>query len=377
MRTKMKECVCIFSVKPAVRLSEELGSLVLRFLNHKGFKKVVISKIKEKYGGDLIQTGLEFRVFIRASDIKEARNEAKGLVDGISSFMTLVSGVPFTIPNEQIIYEITPGIKERDFLQIFYDPLKIPVSRRKLDHKLLVDIMDRCFKLDDVSQQIIARAIRWYRLGCTTFEIFDKFGCFWIGLEALNPLLQQKLSVRDDPVKCPKCGHRWVPTPTVSGIREFIKRQLKEKAKLYQKIRQLRINIMHAKTKLEDLRQEAFELTPILCEILFRAICFLIFDKKWREIPFKEPLGYVPIRIEVIGTLIGEDPYKLGPDGQDPHLKPKHTTDGDISFTVTSTFTAHLNDNVKISLHEVRFYGDREIKGRISDIRSNKANDTA
>lgn len=92
----------------------------------------------------------------------------------------------------------------------------------------LIDFIDKQSELERPFAEHVARATRWYRLGAMVTDIFDQFSCFWIGLEALNPLLQQKLSVKDDPVVCLKCKHGWTATPTVSGIRAFVQDKMKE-----------------------------------------------------------------------------------------------------------------------------------------------------
>jgi len=245
----LKPFVIILSLKPAVRLPRNLGTLTLNFPDPNGLKKVIITKIEEDSAGTLIQTGLRFRVFLKADSMKEAVDSAKSLTDGIVSFMTLITGRGMEIPREDIAYELTPNTQEREFLQVFYDVSIKKPSRRQVDPQVLIAFIDSQSKLKTSFTEHIARAVRWYRLGAMVNDIFDQFNCFWIGLEALNPLLQQELSVKDDPVICPKCKHGWTATPTVSGIRAFIQDKMKEEKGSYQKIHQLRIDIMHSTKK--------------------------------------------------------------------------------------------------------------------------------
>ena len=99
----------------------------------------------------------------------------------------------------------------------------------------------------------VARAVRWYRLGTGTTDIFDRFNAYWIGLESLNKPLQEALEVDDDPTTCPHCQQPFISTPTVSGIRHFISRYFADEPKLYKRMRDLRISIMHSKTGLDNL----------------------------------------------------------------------------------------------------------------------------
>jgi hypothetical protein len=368
----MKEYVVCLSLEPAVRFQPNIDNIILNFEEPEKPKKIIISKIEKTLSGCNVQSGLHFRVFLKANNIKEAINEAKSFTDGIISFITLVTGVGLDIPIEKLAYEITKNVKERDFLQVLHDPLHLPISRRTLDHKLLTLLIDKIIKLEPSLRERVGRAIQWYRMGSMASNIFDKFNCYWIGLEALNPILQEKFSVGDDPVKCPACGHEWIHIPTVSGIRTFIQTKIPEGKKLYKRFHRLRVNLMHSKRALETLYGEATSLVPKIAEVLFRAICFILEVANWEKIPYKGILEKVPLRVELEAILVGGEPESLGPDGQDPFFEPKHailtfkTFPDKVTFETTSEFTAHLNLNVKWRPREIRIYGDKEVNASIT-----------
>jgi hypothetical protein len=371
-KTSLKPFVVILSAKPAARLPKNLGRLELNFPEPSGLKKVLITKIEEESAGTLIQTGLRFRVFLDAENVKDAVDSAKGLTDGIVSFMTMITGRGMEIPREEIAYELTQGAQERDFLQVFYDvPIKLP-SRRQVDPQGLIDFIDRQLKLEVPFSEHMTRAIRWYRLGAMVTDVFDQFNCFWIGLEALNPLLQHKLSVKDDLTVCPECGHRWVATPTVSGIRVFIQDKINEGKTLYRNIRQLRNDIMHSTKELRELRESVSAYAPKIGETLFRAICYLLGFEQWETVTHRAILREFPMRGELQGSLIGGEPSSLGADGQDPHFELYHQVkelklgeDGSATFTVVTSLTASIGPGVKFKPREIRLYGDSETSGAI------------
>jgi hypothetical protein len=79
-----------------------------------------------------------------------------------------------------------------------------------------------------------------------------------------------------------------------------------------------------------------------------------------------------PMRGELQGLLIGEDPSSLGPNGQDPHFELHHNVkglkqedSGSVSYIVETSLTAHLNSAVEFKPLEIRLYGDSETKGAI------------
>lgn len=366
----LKKYTVLFSIKPAVRLEPKLGTIELNFEEKEYPKKVVISRIEEKISGSKIQSGLQLRVFVFAKNIEGAIKEAKSFADGIASAITLASGVGLDVPSESVAYEITPNVSERDFVQVFYDPFRITVSRRTLNHDLLIQILDHFMKSESDITERIGRSIRWYRMGAFTPDVFDRFNCFWIGLEALNPILQKMFNVKDDKTRCPKCEYEWVSTPTVSGIRLFVQKKVPEGKKLYKRFRELRINLMHCKERFERLHAEATELTPKIGEVLFRAICYILEIEQWETATYNGLLLKVPIRLELEAMLINGETEALGPDGKDPFFEltyvaaPKVSNDG-MTFTGKPEFTARLNPKVKWRPREVRFYGDPEVKGSI------------
>lgn len=368
----MKPFVIVLSLKPAVRLPQNLGRLELNFAEPDGLKKVWISKIEENIKGTPVQIGLRFRVFLNAQDIRAAIDSAKGLTDGIVSFLIMVTGRGMETPREEIAYELTPDVQERDFVQIFYDVPFKSASRRQVDPKSLIDFIDRQMKLEAPFSEHLIRAIRWYRMGAMVTDIFDQFNCFWIGLEALNPLLQQKLSVKDDPTTCPKCGHRWISTHTVSGIRVFVQNKMEEGKTLYQNIRQLRNYVIHSTKGLHNLRESVAIYAPKIGETLFRAICYASGFEEWATMTYGIILKEFPARLELQCWLVGGEPPSLGPDGQDPHFELNYEVtetklgeNGSLTYNVDYSFKAVTNPNVQWRPQETRLYGDPEIKGVI------------
>jgi hypothetical protein len=373
----LKEYVILLSLKPAVRLDPKLENIMLNFDEVDKPKKVIISKIEETISGSKIQSSLSLRVFLSAKNLKEAINEAKSFADGVISFVALTTGVGLDIPSENLAFEITPKTSERDFIQIYHDPFRIAMSRRTLNHQQFIQLMDYFMKSEVETREHIGGSIRWYRLGTTTVDVFDRFNCFWIGLEALNPILQNKLKVGDDKTRCPKCQYEWVCTPTVSGIRVFVQTKIPDGKKVYKRSRELRINLMHSKENLTKLHAEATELSSRVGEVLYRAICYLLGIVQWENMEYRKILEKISMRIELEAPLVDGEPAALGLNGKDPCFEPTHEfapkfSDAGITFEGKTDFVARLNPNVKYRPREIRFYGDSEMKGSITATKVHK-----
>jgi len=372
----LKPYVVVLTAKPAVRLPVNTQlNLEFNFSNPNEYKKVQINKIEEETTGVRIQTGLSFRVFLNAENVVTAVQSAKAFVDGIVSFITVVTGRGMDIPREEIAYELTPNQPEREFLQVFYDvPIKSP-SRRQIDPKQLTDFIDSELKMNTPIAEHLRRAIRWYRLGAMQVDWFDQFNCFWIGLESLNPILQQQLSVKEETtITCPKCNHQWTKEKTVSGIKTFVLTKIEDGSSIYKKIHELRNSIMHSTKPLSELQQLAVIYAPKTAEVLFRAIMYLSEFEDWSSVKYPTILREFPMRGEVQGFLIGGEPDALGPDAQDPHFGLRHeiratklNEAGDVTSTVKTSLDTYIAKNVQFKLTEFRLYGDSEMKGEITE----------
>jgi hypothetical protein len=362
----------ILHSKPAVSLPDNLQQLVLNFPElHDSI--VAIAQLSETAQGQKIPIGLEFRVKLDAASLQDAVQNSMSLADGVASFITIVTGVGIPIPKPMICYEISETSKEHDFMQIFDNIGFNDPSRKRLSPDKLLEKITAFYKLSEapVSDRI-ARAIRWYRLGTGTTDVFERFNAYWIGLEALNPLLQTRLGVDDDKTTCPKCGHEWAPIPTVSGIRAFCAQEIDDGKKVYRRIHDLRISLMHSKEKLASLGFEASSLAPIIGNVLLAAVEFLLgAPKPW--ISHSEVLtNATPFRLEVDGKLIAEKLEDLFPD---PHFEATHsvakvdrTPDGKTTVTVTSTFTPVFGTSTRISVTGIGMFGEGKGELRVQSI---------
>jgi len=344
----------VFYSKPAVSLSESLQQIILNFPQFRN-SVVSITQMSENVQNQKIPIGLEFRVQIDAISLHDAIETSSSLADAVASFITMVTGVGMPIPKPMICYEISATSKEHDFVQMFDDAPFSDASRKRLSPDKLLEKLTAYHKLTDgFSVSRIGRAIRWYRLGTGTIDPFEKFNAYWIGLESLNPLLQTKLGVDDDKATCSKCGYQSTPTATASGIRTFCTQQIDDGAKLYRRIRDLRIKIMHSKEDLTSLISEASTLAPLTGNVLLGAVDFLLgIGKPWTS--HDELLtNATPYRLQVEGKLVAEKLDDLFPD---PHLEATHSVvkvdsspDGKTTFTVTSRFTAVIGTGARLNV---------------------------
>ena len=367
----MKSFMVLFVLKPAVKIDRKIDGMNFTVDEVDGTKRVYIHRLEEIIVGRVVQTGLVFRVYLASEDIGGAKFKAKGLVDGIVSFMSFATGVGLQIPVEILMYETTPENGEKDFLQVFWNPATIQLSRRMVDPPFLTRVIDNALK-QGPSFHRIARAINWYRLSMMSSNIFDKFNCFWIGLEALNPLLQEKFDIIDMPkdVICAECGHKWqITDKSIVGIKSLITVKMNDKA-LFVKLRTLRRDLLHSTCELGKVNDDTRQLTPKLGEILFRAVCLLLDFPDWNTLEYREAFESIPMRLEVEGKITGEFPSTFGLDGNDPYIEghfpvTEITEKDNLVYNIKwqSNLTHKFPPSQKFEMKSITLFGDKEQTG--------------
>lgn len=188
----------------------------------------------------------------------------------------------------------------------------------------------------------------------------------------MNSLLQIKLGVVDDKTTWPECGHEWISTPTVSGIRVFCAQHIEDGVNFYRRIRDLRINIMHSRESLHTLGNEASSLAAPTGNILFGAVGFLLDTPKPWTSHTEVLTNASPFRLAVEGKLLAE---KLEDFFPDPHFEAAHApakvdraADGTTLVTLTSNFTAVVGTGAKISVMGIGLFGEGKTKLHIDSL---------
>jgi hypothetical protein len=348
----------VLNVKPGSRLHDS-GKLTLNFPEPAETTTVTLSNIFEKdQAGNEIPVGLTLDVKVKAENIDEAIKKAKGIADGVTSFASLCSGFGMPIVREELAYDITVGVSDRSLLQFFHE---VPVrpSRREIDHLAMIDIIQKTINLSDSDQKDrVIRAIRWYRRGSLAIDVLEKFTWFWIGLEALNPLLQKIFDISD--------------TPTVSGIKAAVQKFLPNGIIIYPRMRDLRVGLIHGKSELKTLIPEAVALHNETREVLVRAI-LMVLDVSPTEKFLRDTLSAdSPLVAAVVATLHGSDPSNLGPPSQHPHfelksheIKKTEVTSKGVTMTISTNLVACLGTGVTITASGWRVYGQETTLGNV------------
>jgi len=368
-----RDFLVYLTVKPGTRLPDD-GRLQLNFPGDTGeVTSVVIKNLVEV---DLSRTpvpvGLRMDVKVKAHNIDQAVTRAISIADGVVSFISFCTGVGLPIVREELAYDISSEISDRDFLQFFHD-LPVRVSRRQLQPAAMIDLMDRVFKLHNTeTRNRILRAIRYCRKGSLATDPLEKFTWYWFGLETLNPALQESLKMPDALTRCPNCGHEWVSTPTVSGIRAAVQKLVPDGTKLYKRMRELRVSLFHGKSDLKTLIAQAIALESKARETLVRSV-FLILGASPTERFLSDTLSvHAPAVAALEATMQASDPSNLGPPSEHPHfelgshaIQAARPSERGISLTVSTSLITRVGQGVVVRCHGWRLYGQEVTLDRV------------
>lgn len=362
-----KPYLVILRSTPGIILPDGIRKFDLRFPQERALF-VSLVQIDENINGQSLPSALEYRVRILEESLEKAVFKSTQIVDGIASLITFTTGVSMPTPKVMVCYDVSEDAKEHDFMQFFDDFAFNNPSRKRIAEDKFRSIVDRFNSISDkVLFERVSRAIRWFRAGAASTDNFERFNCFWIGLESLNPLLQSKLGIGNDKTTCPECKHEWELMPTVSGIREFFSQKVDQGKPLYKTIRDLRIDIMHSKKRLFMLAQKVSSVVIQEGNTLLGAIQFLLgFPEPW--ISHEEFLtSAIPFRLELDGKLIADKLEDVFPD---PHFESDHgvinigkSNEGNPEIEVKSNFTPVIGSGSILRVEGIGLAGEgRKVK---------------
>jgi hypothetical protein len=365
-RTSLKKYRVILTAKSGARLPEKVR-LDLNFteLNSENSRVIVENILEKDPTGVLVPIGLRYVVEITASSLDDALTKGTALSDGVTSFVSLSARLGLPVARQELIYEITPGISDREFLQLFHD-LRVDLPKKSIDPAFLITSVERAIdEKDERKRDRISRAVRWYRKGAVSTDVFDRFISYWTGLEALNPLLQDTFRVTDP---------SQATGPTVTGIRAFMQKFYS--VDLYRRAHVLRVDLVHSTKPLGTLTSEATNLEIPIGEALRRSIYFLLGSDVQQDGEGQTRSATIPMTMVLVGTIHGTDPNELGPPGEQPHLEVAgHDVigtivgDSKIERTITSNFTVRAREGVSISITGWRLYGPTGATGELHNVK--------
>lgn len=172
-------------------------------------------------------------------------------------------------PYLRLGWEVTPGAESVEFLQVDHELGPLFVRKRAFDNAELQEIVRAALVSAPKIQSRLNRALSWYSKGLAEDDAVDQFMSFWVGLEALNPLLEKTFQVPRSEDRCPT-GKKLQQDRSSLGIRALFEHHSRAKLTDYNTCRRLRSDIEHSNeslTKVYPAARQAVELARAMLRV--------------------------------------------------------------------------------------------------------------
>ena len=361
----LSKFVVNFWARPAVKISGKFEFNLLKY--DVGDIKLSAQDIfANDSAGTTYPTGIQVSVELWAESKEEAIEKASGWAGGLVSSASFISDIGMPSFQVETAYDLTPNAESRDFIQFFYDFPIIPISNGQLPPELFSDCFGKLIDGNTKHRDRLQRAIGRYSKSLTETNVIDQFSSIWIGFEALNEALREKLNAPDEITKCPDCGHEH-RISSLSGVKHFITQNSPEGSDLFKKGRRVRVDILHSTKNLEGILPEIASLVPRLRAEL-RSATFFLLDLRDTSPSREQPItNVVPIFTALEAKIVGaKDVAPLVNDFGGPHLEiidihvESHVEkDQTVLFSIQPKFIGRVTDSAKFEVYASSMYGER------------------
>ena len=354
-----------FWARPAVKISGKVEFLLNKY-DIGDIKLTAQDIFVNDSAGIAYPTGIQVSVELWAISKEEAIEKARGWASGLVSIASFVSDIGMPSFHVETAYDLTPNAESRDFVQFFYDFPIISISNGQLPPELFSDCFGKLIDGNTKHRDRLQRAIGRYSKSITEANVIDQFSSIWIGFEALNEALREKLNAPDEISKCPECGHEH-HVSTLSGVKHFIIHNSPEGPELFKRGRRIRVDILHSTKNLEGILPEIASLVPSLRAELRRAVFFLLDLRDTSPVREQPITNVIPIFTALEAKIVGaKDVVALRNDLGGPHIEimdihvESHVEqDQTVSFSVQPKIIARVTDSAKFEVYASSTYRER------------------
>ena len=297
-------------------------------------------------------------VEVTATNREEALLEAGLFANAILSTLAFISGVGVPVAKPESVLQLEEEPSGYGFTQ-FFDLSAPQPSRGDASSAAVIRAIDGMHTLAPDRFSRVGRALQELRSGQGETDPVDRFLHYWMGLEALNPLLAADLRAESEITRCRACGAE-VKVESSNGIRVFFEARVTDGLSMYRQMRSIRVLLAHGLRGIDDtVVADARKLSRVARQALRLAIASYV------SLP-ADSLGdtgtlvsnAVPIRGMISGHLRGARPEQLGPRDEEPHFDVENKVltietkpDGGVNVTFQTTLHARLADGVSAAMN--------------------------
>lgn len=220
--------------------------------------------------------GLIYTVEVSTDNIVDSIHIATSYARHITDDLSVAHGAMIEYPLPQFSIDINSAYADRELAQILYNVPALQQPRRIHNHEAYTDFhshLDRLRRDNSKTAKRIDRALHYLRSSYLEVDSVDRFEDAWVALEAVNPRIREKYAqpttyqrkcpnCRSD-LFCQTCGKEIRNSDNASGIDYIITDMLEKTPDIAKKLREKRIDIVHARAAFSSVMQDLPELTHL------------------------------------------------------------------------------------------------------------------
>ncbi len=187
--------------------------------------------------------GLFFDVVLEAESTDRARVLASRVLEQIEAALSFAMAVAIGHSQPIATFEASTvgvSVEQTQVLPV------VAGARRWMVHDRFRTFWEPLQLVDPIKRNRLERAIAWHRKGSQEEYTLDRFVSWMSGLEALNPLIQEKYGLtRDQTRPCPNCDQPVNAGPIATGMARAL--ESAAGADFARQVRRARNDIVHAR----------------------------------------------------------------------------------------------------------------------------------
>jgi hypothetical protein len=295
--------------------------------------------------------GLELEVDLAAADLQAAISSGTQWAETALTLLAAAGRAPASPAEPQVAYEITPGVREREFAQWYTDlPIllgKTPVAKDAFA-ALFNPLLAGPPGTDDwrLTQRLML-SLSWHRLAMSETDPLTRFLVLWLAFEALTPLLTE---------------HYGVDPEGFQGLRSLADEVADDGSDFISQVLGLRRDLFHTRrVSIDGMKERAREFLPRLQDLVVLG-WLTILGRPQSELAVFPSAAVVPYpaRLIVFATIVQKDEAVWG-SGHHPHfegqLRPARVDTGDprdVGFTFETKLTVRNAESMQPRRMEIR-----------------------
>jgi hypothetical protein len=283
--------------------------------------------------GAISHAGIQINVDLPADSRSEGVDEATRYAEVALTVLSAAGRAVTTSAQPVLAFESTPGKKEREFVQWYWD-VPIPTPKTSAPTAIFGRLMDGLItETDEKRVARVALSMSWHRRAVGEQEPTTRFLMLWIALEAVAARVAETYMITKD------AGFQ--------GLRRLAVDSGGSEDQISELLR-IRRSLLHdfGKSKPVQIRADADEVIPVMERLLLRAWCLVLLgDMSHVDVFPNGSIRPYPVRVILYGTVNALELQSR--DRNDlPHfrlnLQLNDSTveqDGTVTTTIPTSFT--------------------------------------